>query len=102
MNSKEQVKLPQETLAKAQARAHTLGLTLSEYVQSLVNQDVQTHKHDPWLEPVPPAVNERWEREIAEFDEQERIKPRPSAKTADELIKLLNEEAPQLPDDEGH
>jgi hypothetical protein len=102
MNTEKQVRLPEEVLVKAKARARALGLTLTEYVQTLVNKDVRTLDSDPWLEPVPKEVNERWERDIAEFDEQEKLNPRPGARTADELIKLLNEEAAQLPDDEGN
>jgi hypothetical protein len=102
MNTEKQVRLPEEVLVKAKARARALGLTLTEYVQTLVNKDVRTLDSDPWLEPVPKEVNERWERDIAEFDEQEKLNPRPGVRTADELIKLLNEEAAQLPDDEGN
>jgi hypothetical protein len=101
MNTK-QVNLAEEVVVKAEARARALGLTLAEYVQALVNQDVKTKEYDPWLEPIPKEVDERWEKEIAEFDEQEKIKPRPSARTAEELIKLLDEEAAQLPDNEGN
>jgi hypothetical protein len=102
MTIKKQVLLPEEVIAKVEARARALGLTLAEYVQTLVNQDTETNEYDPWREPVPKEVDERWEREIAEFDEQEKIKPRPGARTAEELIKLLDEEAAQLPDDEGN
>jgi hypothetical protein len=101
MNTK-QVNLAEEVVVKAEARARALGLTLAEYVQALVNQDVKTKEYDPWLEPIPKEVDERWEKEIAEFDEQEKIKPRPNARTAEELIKLLDEEAAQLPDNEGN
>jgi hypothetical protein len=101
MNTK-QVNLAEEVVVKAEARARALGLTLAEYVQALVNQDVKTKEYDPWREPIPKEVDERWEKEIAEFDEQEKIKPRPSARTAEELIKLLDEEAAQLPDNEGN
>jgi hypothetical protein len=100
MNAEKQVRLPEEVLVKAKARARALGLTLTEYVQTLVNKDVS--EPDPWLEPVPKEVNERWERDIAEFDEQEKLNPRPGARTAAELIKLLDEEAAQLPGDEGN
>jgi hypothetical protein len=99
MNTK-QVNLSEEVVVKAEARARALGLTLTEYVQALVNQDAKTKEYDPWLEPIPKEVDERWEREIAEFDEQEKLKPRPRAKTVAEFRKLLEEEAAQLPDDD--
>jgi hypothetical protein len=102
MNTQKQVVLPEEVVVKARARARELGLTLAEYMQRLVAQDVARQEHDPWLEPIPKEVDEQWEKDIAEFDEQEKTNPRPSAKTAAELIKLLDEEAATLPDDEGH
>jgi hypothetical protein len=61
-----------------------------------------TTELDPWLEPVPKEVDAKWEKDLAETEEQEKINPRPAAKTAAELIKLLDEEAAQLPDDEGN
>jgi hypothetical protein len=53
-----------------------------------------------WLEPVPKEVDERWEKDIAETEELERLHPRPRARTADELFRLLDEEAARLPDNE--
>src|SRR5262245_31521216 len=100
--SEKQITLSEETAVKAKERASSLGMSLTEYVQALVDKDVRNQEFDPWREPVPREVNERWEKEIAEFDEQEKIKPRPGARTAKELIKLLDEEAAQLPDDEGN
>src|SRR5215213_1088233 len=101
MNTKP-VDLSEEVIVKAEARARALGLTLTQYVQALVNQDAKTKEYDPWLEPIPKEVDERWEKEIAEFDEQEKTNSRPHAKTVAEFRKLLEEEAAQLPDDEGN
>jgi hypothetical protein len=103
MDSK-QVILSEEVVVKAEARARALGLTLTEYVQALVNQDARTKEYDPWREPVPQEVAEEWSRDIAETEAYESLHPRPAAKTAEELIKLLDEEAAKLPDDddEGH
>ena len=97
-----QVNLPPDVLIKARDRARSLGLTISEYMQSLVDKDVAVKEHDPWREPVPSEVNERWEKEIAEFYEQEQVRSRPSAKTAAECIILLDEEASFTPDNEGN
>ena len=94
----ETVEIARDTLVVAYERAESLGLSLTEYVQSLIDKDAQTEKKDPWREPVPRHVSERWEREIAEFDEQEKINPRPGARTADELIQQLDEEAARLPE----
>jgi hypothetical protein len=98
----EQVVLSEEVLVKAKARARALGLTLTEYVQALVDKDMATKEYDPWLEPVPEEVDKRWEKDLAETEEQEKHHPRPGAKTADELINLLDHEAALLPDDEGN
>jgi hypothetical protein len=97
-----QVLLPEEVLVKAEARARALGLTLAEYVQGLVDQDVATKEDDPWLEPVPKEVDEAWEKDIAETETQEKRHPRPGARTADELIKRLDAEAARLSDYEGN
>lgn len=93
-----QIDLPDHVLTKARMRASAQGLTISEYMQSLVDKDVSS----PWREPVPLEVNARWDKEIAEFDEQEKRNPRPSAKTADELINLLDEETALISDNEGN
>lgn len=95
------ITLSENIVVKARVRAHTLGISLTEYVQALVDQDVRTNKNDPWLEPVPKEVDERWEKDLAETEEQEKLKPRAGAKMANELIRLLDEEAACLPDDEG-
>jgi hypothetical protein len=100
MNTKKQVVLSEEVVVKAEARARVLGLTLAEYVQFLVDKDVGTKAYDPWLEPVPQEVAERWSRELAEADKEERTNPRPGAKTVAEFRKRLEEEIAQLPDDD--
>ena len=102
VNAEKQVRLPEEVLVKAEARAHALGLTLAEYVQSLVDKDAAGQEHDPWLEPIPKDVDAEWEKDIAAFNEQEKTNPRPRARTANELRTLLKQEAELLPDDEGH
>jgi hypothetical protein len=86
------IQLSPATIALAQKRAAARGMTLSEYIESILN--------DPWRQPVPNKVVARWKREIKEFEEEDKINPRPSAKTAAEFRKLLEEEAAQLPDDE--
>ena len=99
-NTEQPIALPKEVLVKAQERAGALGLTLAEYVQSLVDQDVATSQHDPWRDPVPPAVAERWSRELAEFEAEDKTNPRPRAKTVGEFRKQLEAEVAQLSDDD--
>ena len=92
------VKLSSEIVAVAIKRAKAMGMDVSEYVAHIVNDELT----DPWRMPTPAEVDARWEREIAEFDAQEKTKPRPVAKTVSEFRKLLEQETAQIPDDEEH
>jgi hypothetical protein len=102
MNGEKQVALSKQVVVKAEERARSLGMSLAAYVEALVDKDVRSKEYDPWLEPVPKEVDERWEKDLAETEEQEKDHPRPGARSANELIKLLDEEAARLPDDEGN
>src|SRR5687767_7426598 len=93
------VQLPEKVIVKAQAQAQALGLSLADYVQLLIDRDIRTKEDDPWLQPIPKEVDEKWEEDIAAFDEQEKTKPRPSAKTVSEFRTLLEQEAKLLPDE---
>jgi hypothetical protein len=75
------IQLSPETLAFALERARAKGMTLSEYIESILR--------DPWRQPVPSEINAQWEKEIAEFDEEEQRtgKPRKTYYTAEEFIK---------------
>jgi hypothetical protein len=69
-----------EILQRAERNARTLGLSVSEYLSRLVVQDspatrvvTSARSPDPWG-PVPQEVSDRWEREIAEFEEENQKK----------------------------
>ena len=98
----ETVELARDTLVVAYKRAESLGMSFSEYVQSLITKDAEAEVKDPWRQPVPKEVDERWERDLAETEAAEKINPRPGARTADELIQQLDEEAARLPEYEGN
>lgn len=98
----ETVELARDTLVVAYKRAESLGMSFSEYVQSLITKDAETEIKDPWREPVPQHVSDRWERDLAETEASEKIDPRPRAKTVTEFRELLEAEAAQLPDNEEH
>jgi hypothetical protein len=99
MNTEQQVDLPKEGLDKAQKRAAALGLTLAEYVQTLVQDDVHSLA-DPWRQPLPWEVEKQYLLDEIEFYEQEKKQPQKEAHSADELVKLLDEEIQQLDRDE--
>ena len=95
MNLEKQVILPEEVVAKAQERARSLGLSLTEYVQSLVVDDVRS-LDDPWRQPLPWEVEKQYLLDEIEFYEEERKHPQQAAHSAEELVKLLDEESRQI------
>ena len=95
MNSKKQVVLPEELMAQAQERARSLGLSLTEYVQSLVVDDVRG-QNDPWRQPLPWEVEKQYLLDEIEFYEEEKDNPQQAARSAEELIKLLDEESRRI------
>ncbi len=99
MNTEQQVNLPKEVLIKAQERARSLGLTLAEYVQTLVQDDVHSLS-DPWRQPLPWKVEKQYLLDEIEFYEQEKKHPQRQAHSAEELVQLLDEEIQQLDRDE--
>jgi hypothetical protein len=102
MDQEKQIDLPKELLVRARARARSLGLTLDEYVQSLVREDIEQEQQDSWRQPISDEVMDRWEQDVKEFDEQEKKHPQKAARSAEELVKLLDEEAAQLDRYEEH
>ena len=84
------IDLPADVLVKARGRARALGMTLSEYMQSLVDQDVAAKAHDPWREPIPPEVAQRWSKELTEFEQEDNQGLQPSFNTVEELIDDLD------------
>jgi hypothetical protein len=82
----ETVELAQDSLIVAQKRADSLGMSFSEYVQSLIDKDADIEVKDPWREPVPTHVAKQWEQDIAEFEEEDKKGLQPSFSTAQELV----------------
>ena len=85
-----QINLPSDVLIKAQGRARALGMTLSDYMQSLVDKDAGAKEQDPWLEPIPKEVDEQWEKDLAEFEKEDKKGLQPTFNTAEELIDDLD------------
>ena len=97
--AEQQIALPREIFAKAQERASILGLTLAEYVQTLVQEDVDSLS-DPWRQPLPWEVEKQYPLDEIEFYEQEKMNPQRAAHSADELVNLLEEKIEQFDLDE--
>ena len=86
--SGEYINLPQKILLLAQRRARALGLTLSGYVQSLVNKDVKEKKKDPWV-PMPKHVQKRLTKEVKKFEKELQEGKHKPYTTVDEMMQDL-------------
>jgi hypothetical protein len=91
MNAEKQVTLPDELVVKAQDRAPSLGMSLAEYVRSLVVDDVEG-LDDPWRQPLPWEVEKQYLLDEIEFYETEKNMPQKAANSAEELMNLLEAE----------
>jgi hypothetical protein len=94
MNPEKQVSLPEEVMVKAQERARSLGLSLAEYVKTLVIEDVRSLE-DPWRQPLPWEVEKQYLLDEIEFYEEEKQYPQKEAHSAEELMALLDEDVQQ-------
>jgi hypothetical protein len=81
----------------AEQNARRLGLSLREYVSRLVLRDTPPKaKHsrgsagdkDPWG-PVPKEVSQRWDREEAEFEQEDRKHPQPRFTSGRDFVAYL-------------
>ena len=86
----ESVEIARDTLVVAYKRAESLGMSLAEYVQSLITKDAEVEVKDPWREPVPQNVSKQWEQDITEFDEEDKEGLQPAFSTVEELIADLD------------
>lgn len=71
-----------------QTNAAKVGLSVDEYVSRIVKYHVIGAYKDPWG-PVPKEVSKRWDREIAEFEAEDRKNPQPSFTSAQEMVDYL-------------
>ena len=101
MNAASQVTLPDELLTKAEERARNLGMSVTEYVQALVLDDV-SHRDDPWRQSLPWAVEKQYLLDEIEFYDAEKNAPQEGATSAEELLKLLDKEIQQVDADEAN
>ncbi len=83
MTATSPISIRNEILQRAERNARSLGLSVSEYLSRLVVRDTPAKpvsgpvgEQDPWG-PVPKAVSERWKKEIAAFEAEDRKNPRP-------------------------
>lgn len=73
---------------RAQVNAAKAGLSIDEYISRIVQQYVAREDKDPWG-PVPKAVSQRWNREIAAFEAEDKQHPYPRFTTAQETIDYM-------------
>lgn len=84
-----------EILQRAERNARILGLSVSEYLSRLVVQDApgtrvapSSSVQDPWG-PVPKEVSQRWDREEAEFEAEDRKNPQPRFTSGRDFVEYL-------------
>ena len=91
------VSISTDVLQRAERNARTLGLSVSEYLSRLVLND--PHPARKKLEvfpvehgwgPVPKAVNERWDQEIAQAEADFKQGKQKGYQTAAELVRSLD------------
>lgn len=61
---------------RVQAEATKVRMSVDEYVSRIVKTYITRHDPDPWG-PVPKKVSQRWDRELAAFDKEDKKNPRP-------------------------
>lgn len=95
MTATSPISISTEVLQRAQRNARMLGLSVSEYLSRLVVRDspatrgvTASSAPDAWG-PVPKEVSERWDREIAEFEEEDKKNPYPRFTTAQETVDYM-------------
>src|SRR3954469_7953852 len=91
------ISISTDILQRAERNARTLGLSVSEYLSRLVLKD--THPARKTIEifpvehgwgPVPKAVNERWDQEIAQAEAEYKQGKQTGYHTAAELVRALD------------
>jgi len=85
--------LSSSTWLQAKAQADQLGLTVSEYVSLLVDEDKNpTRRRKKVLTfpaPLSQEAEKRYNREIAKFEAQEKTHPQKGAATVEEFMRRL-------------
>jgi hypothetical protein len=81
------VRLSQTLAEKADQRAAQLGLSIPEYIRSLIMQDTPASQQI-----ISPEAEKKYLRDIVEFLEEEKKAPRSGARSAKELMRQLDQE----------
>ncbi|HLB60772.1 MAG TPA: hypothetical protein VJL83_04175 [Patescibacteria group bacterium] len=86
--------LSSTTWLQAKAQADELGLTVSEYVSLLVDEDKNPARRRKKVltfpAPLSKEAENRYDREIKEFEKQEKKNAQKGAVTVEEFMKLLD------------
>lgn len=95
-NIQQQFTLSFQTWVQARAHADALGLTVSEYVSLLVDEDKNPTRRQKKIltfpAPLTKEAEERYDRDIKEFEKQEKKHPQKAAQSAEELVQMLEHE----------
>ncbi|MFN8495651.1 MAG: hypothetical protein U0350_49120 [Caldilineaceae bacterium] len=61
---------------------------MDEYVNRILRNHVASEDIDPWG-PVPKEVAEQWDREVAEFEEEDKKNPQPRFTSGRDFIEYI-------------
>jgi len=82
-------------IEKGNSRAREFGISFAEYLRHLIIEDYQRYQQRRRLltYPIklPPEIEAEYNRDIEEFERQEKTEPQKGARTGRELINMLNE-----------
>ena len=76
----------------AQAKAAQLRMSVDEYVSRIVKSHIASKEEDPWG-PVPKEVSQRWDREEAEFEAEERKHPHPVFTSGADYVEYIRKQS---------
>ncbi len=99
MTATSPIAISTDVLQRAERNARTLGLSVSEYLSRLVVRDTPAKgvgapagAQDSWG-PVPKEVSAQWDKEIAEFEAEDKKNPYPRFTTAQETVEYMRSQS---------
>jgi hypothetical protein len=83
------LELSSALMCRIQAQAQEAGVTPAKYIETLVVFDNRLPSDDPWAQPLPWTVEKQYLQDMIAFYEEDQQRPKPAARTAQELVALL-------------